>query len=69
MGGAVIHNGTWRVNGNLAVSRAIGESDPSNFSRAIWRELTNITGSVNYRYDVYFEARVFRTSDRRDHRT
>ena len=25
LGGAVIHWGTWRVNGQLAVSRAIGE--------------------------------------------
>ena len=27
LGGSVVHWGTWRVNGQLAVSRAIGESD------------------------------------------
>ena len=26
LGGAIMHWGTWRVNGQLAVSRAIGES-------------------------------------------
>ena len=26
LGGSVVHWGTWRVNGQLAVSRAIGES-------------------------------------------
>jgi hypothetical protein len=39
MGGAVLYWGAWRVNGQLAVSRAIGELSP----------ITYRTGPITYR--------------------
>ena len=52
LGGMVIWLGTWRVNGNLSVSRAIGDAKDKKFITADADTVSNTLLAIIYTEDV-----------------